>query len=183
MKLLFEQAGIPCAKHRVVNNLSEALAFAQESAYPFVLKPLAGAGSQTTYKIKNEVDLKSAFLQIGNTGREMIMEEFIRGDEFSLDSFSLNGKILGQTINQYLPTPLEVMENPWIQWRVILKKETRGKEFDDIRQYGHKALNILGMRTGMSHMEWFRKKDGSIAISEVAARPPGAQFMTLIARA
>ena len=39
------------------------------------------------------------------------------------------------------------------------------------------------MKTGISHMEWFRRKDGSIAISEVAARPPGAQFTTLISRA
>jgi len=32
-------------------------------------------------------------------------------------------------------------------------------------------------------MEWFRRKDGTIAISEVAARPPGAQFTTIISRA
>ena len=35
----------------------------------------------------------------------------------------------------------------------------------------------------MSHLEWFRRGDGSIAISEVAARPPGAQFMTLMSYA
>jgi hypothetical protein len=29
-------------------------------------------------------------------------------------------------------------------------------------------------------MEWFRRADGSIAISEVGARPPGAQFTTLL---
>ena len=29
-------------------------------------------------------------------------------------------------------------------------------------------------------MEWFRRPDGSVAISEVGARPPGAQFMTLM---
>jgi hypothetical protein len=32
-------------------------------------------------------------------------------------------------------------------------------------------------------MEWFRRKDGSVAISEVAARPPGAQITTLVSRA
>jgi hypothetical protein len=36
------------------------------------------------------------------------------------------------------------------------------------------------MVTGLSHMEWFRRADGSIAISEVGARPPGAQFTTLL---
>jgi hypothetical protein len=38
------------------------------------------------------------------------------------------------------------------------------------------------MWTGMSHMEWFLRADGSIAIGEVAARPPGAQFMTLMSQ-
>ena len=39
------------------------------------------------------------------------------------------------------------------------------------------------MTTGLSHMEWFRRADGSVAVSEVAARPPGAQFTTLISYA
>ena len=36
------------------------------------------------------------------------------------------------------------------------------------------------MTTGLSHLEWFLRPDGSIAISEVGARPPGAQIATLM---
>jgi hypothetical protein len=36
------------------------------------------------------------------------------------------------------------------------------------------------MQTGFSHMEWFRRNDGSVAISEVGARPPGAQITRLM---
>jgi hypothetical protein len=32
-------------------------------------------------------------------------------------------------------------------------------------------------------MEWFARPDGSVAISEVGARPPGAQFATLLSYA
>jgi hypothetical protein len=39
------------------------------------------------------------------------------------------------------------------------------------------------METGLTHLEWFRREDGSIAINEVAARPPGAQITTLMNRA
>jgi hypothetical protein len=39
------------------------------------------------------------------------------------------------------------------------------------------------MTTGLTHMEWFRRKDGSVAVSEIAARPPGAQITTLVSRA
>ena len=184
MKLVFEQAGIPCAKHSLVTNYEDGLSFSKQCPYPYVVKPVSGAGSQTTYRVNNDHEMRSAFDLMGfHTKAGVIIEEFIQGEEYSLDTFSLNGKVLGQTINQYFPTPLEAMSNPWIQWRVILRKETTHKAFDDIRKAGMKALNALGMQTGISHMEWFRRKDGSLAISEVAARPPGAQFTTLISRA
>ena len=35
------------------------------------------------------------------------------------------------------------------------------------------------MHTGLSHMEWFRRLDGTVAISEVGARPPGAQIVSI----
>ena len=39
------------------------------------------------------------------------------------------------------------------------------------------------MTTGVSHLEWFRRGDGSIAISEVGARPGGAQISKLMSHA
>ncbi|HJW31609.1 MAG TPA: ATP-grasp domain-containing protein, partial [Saprospiraceae bacterium] len=184
MKTLFDENGIPCARHELVNDHESALAFIRRCPYPAVVKPVAGAGSQTTFKVNNDQDMLAAFTALGHRAAEgVIVEEFIQGEEFSLDTFSLNGKVLGQSINQYLPNPLEVMSTPWIQWRVILRKDSGSKHFEDIRKAGKKALDVLGMKTGISHMEWFRRKDGTIAISEVAARPPGAQFTTLISRA
>lgn len=35
----------------------------------------------------------------------------------------------------------------------------------------------LGLDTGFTHMEWFRRDDGSLAIGEIAARLPGAQIV------
>ena len=32
----------------------------------------------------------------------------------------------------------------------------------------------------MTHMEWFTRPDGSVAVSEVAARPPGAQISSML---
>ena len=38
-------------------------------------------------------------------------------------------------------------------------------------------FKFLGLQTGMTHMEWFGRPDGSIAIGEIGARPPGAQIL------
>ena len=75
------------------------------------------------------------------------------------------------------------MEASWIQWAVLLPRAIDGDEYDDINEAAGQALDALGMKVGMTHMEWFRRADGSIAISEVAARPPGAQFTSLISYA
>jgi hypothetical protein len=78
---------------------------------------------------------------------------------------------------------LEVLENPWIQWAVLLPRSIDGPEYDGIRDAAARGLRALGMDTGFSHMEWFRLREGRIALSEVAARPPGAQFTSLLSYA
>ena len=42
------------------------------------------------------------------------------------------------------------------------------------------TLEALGVDTAFSHMEWFARPDGSVAVSEVGARPPGAQLASMI---
>ena len=102
------------------------------------------------------------------------------GEEFSFDSVFIAGEMVWHSINHYMPSPLTVLEHPWIQWCVVLPRDISGPEFDPIRRAGVDALRVLGMHTGLSHMEWFRRADGSVAVSEVGARPPGAQFSTLM---
>jgi hypothetical protein len=82
-----------------------------------------------------------------------------------------------------MPSPLEVLENPWIQWCVLLPRDISGSDFDPIRDAANSGLHALGLETGLSHMEWFGLADGRIAISEVGARPPGAQITSLLSYA
>ena len=181
MKEVFGQSGIPCAGHRLCATLDEALAFVGKVGYPVVGKPPAGAGSKATARCNDEQELRQFLRSVQpGPGREVLLEEFVQGREFSFDSITLNGRHVFHNICCYYPTPLEVMDNPWIQWCVVLPRELDHPAFEEIHRVGPKALDALGMWTGMSHMEWFRRHDGSIAISEVAARPPGAQFVSLM---
>jgi hypothetical protein len=63
---------------------------------------------------------------------------------------------------------------------VLLPRDINGPEYTGIRNVAPVALRALGLDTGLTHMEWFRRPNGDIAISEVAARPPGAQFTSLL---
>ncbi len=73
-----------------------------------------------------------------------------------------------------------MLRNPWVQWTVLLPRDISGPEYAGIREIGPQALDALGVRDALTHMEWFRRPDGSVAISEVAARPPGAQITSML---
>ncbi len=184
MKNILRAAGVPCARHALVDSEAEAWAFARETGFPLVLKPPAGAGAQATHRVTTSEELSEVLARSEPTQqRPVLIEEFITGREHSLETMSIGGKAVWHSVTNYFPTPLEVLENPWIQWCVVLPRETNGPEYADIRDTGSRALHALGMTTGLTHMEWFRRGDGSLVISEVAARPPGAQMTTLVSRA
>lgn len=184
MKDALRAAGLPCAKHRVVTSADEALAFARSIGFPVVVKPPAGAGAISTFRADDEASLRAAIAEgTPRPGQETLVEEFVTGDEHSLETISIGGRAVWHSLTHYYPTPLEVVRNPWIQWCILLPREVDDARYDDIRRAGSRALEVLGMETGLSHMEWFRRRDGTIAISEVAARPPGAQITTMNSRA
>ncbi len=184
MKDVLRAAGVPVARHSLVGARADAEAFVAEVGFPVVVKPPAGAGARATYRISSAAELSRFLSQHPPAAFDpMLFEEFLQGTEHSLETISMNGKAVWHSLTHYSPTPLTVVENPWIQWGIVLPRDVDAPMYDDIRAIGARALVALGMDTGVSHCEWFRRPDGSVAISEIAARPPGAQITTMMSRA
>lgn len=184
MKSVLRSQGLPCARHRLVGEAGEARRFIAEVGLPVVAKPPAGSGSRNTFRL-DRPDQVEEWLRWSppELDRPTLLEEFIVGDEHAFDCVFVKGSPVFWNITRYHPTPLEVMINPWIQWAVVLPREIDLPEYEGIKRVGPAAISALGLDTGLVHMEWFRRRDGSPAISEAAARPPGAQFSTLISYA
>jgi len=184
MKSLLRAAGLPCARHCLAPARDDAMAFAREIGFPLIVKPPSGAGAQATTRVDDVRTLQEAVdAATASADRPVLIEEYMTGNEHSFETVSIGGSAVWHSLTHYYPSPLEVLRNPWIQWCLILPREVEEPQYDDIRTAAFRALTLLGMETGLSHMEWFRRPDGSIAISEVAARPPGAQIMTVVSRA
>ncbi|MCA9704785.1 MAG: ATP-grasp domain-containing protein [Myxococcales bacterium] len=175
MKDVLRKAGLPCARHRRTSSAAEVLAFVEEVGLPVILKPRDGAAAVGTHRITDMAALEDALRRFVP---EMV-EEFVLGHERSFETASIRGEPCWDSHTRYDPSPLTVLENPWIQWTVVLPREERTPDSEAIAPVAHAALRALGMYTGLSHMEWFRRRDGSVAVSEVGARPPGAQIVTL----
>lgn len=184
MKDVLRDSGIPVARHQLVTSRDDAISFVGEVGFPIVVKPPAGAGARATHRVSDAAALENAiFAHRPSAAAPMLAEEFLRGTEHSIETVSIGGQAIWHSLTEYAPSPLHVLENPWMQWCVILPREIDDPKFDDIRGVAARALRALGMDTGVSHCEWFRRSDGSIAISEIGARPPGAQITTMISRA
>jgi len=181
MKDVLRAAGLPCAGHALARDCAEAGAFAARVGFPVIAKPPAGAGGKGTYRLDSEAGLAALLERYPpNPSNPILLEEFVSGAEHSFDSVVIGGRPVWYSISRYMPAPLQVLENPWIQWCVFLPRDVSGPEYAPIRDAGFRAVRALGLDTGLSHMEWFQLGDGRIAISEVGARPPGAQFTSLM---
>lgn len=181
MKDTLRAAGLPVARHRLLRSDADAHAFVAEVGYPIVMKPPAGAGCRATWQVTDARVLAEALADARPApGRETLAEEFITGEEHSFDTITIHGKTRFYNIGRYYPGPLEVTRNEWIQWCVLLPRDISDPRFDAVKKVGPAAVAALGLQTGFTHMEWFRRKDGSAVISEIGARPPGAQFTSLM---
>jgi biotin carboxylase len=174
MKEALRSAGVPCAKYKYVNNLQEAWSFIDLVGFPVILKPPSGAGCKATYRVDNPQALIDAIKEI--PVRPILAEEFLTGAEHSMESFTVGGVPRFSSFSRYYPSPLEVMQNPHLQWVVLFPKEVEEPKYKKAREIGFRAIQALGLQTGMTHMEWFCRPDGSIAVGEIGARPPGAQI-------
>ncbi len=184
MKSVLQAAELPCARHLLARSVADARRFAAEVGFPLVAKPPAGSGARGTVRLESDSQLDECLAATApSSDHPMLLEEFVTGSEHSFDSVCLNGQLVWYSISHYAPSPLEVLRTPWIQWCVLIPRESDDPGDRLIVEAARRALPTLGLVTGLSHMEWFRRPDGRVAISEVGARPPGAQFTKLISYA
>jgi biotin carboxylase len=178
MKDELRKHGLPCARHRLIRSWADAQGFVEDVGLPIVLKPPAGMGCKATWRISTMEELAAALRSLhAGPDNPALAEEMLRGREHSFETITLGGEVVFQSCSRYYPTPLEVMETPWIQWVIVLPRDIDGPDYADARALGVRAVKALGLETGFTHMEWFRRDDGSLAIGEIAARPPGAHIV------
>jgi len=180
MKDEFRRHGLPCARHRLLRSWSDAEALIAEIGLPVVVKPLAGTGCKSTLRVRTVDELRGALSALhASPDNPALAEEFLTGPEFTIDAITIGGEVRFQSVSSYYPTLLEAMENPGIQHYVLLPRDISGSEWTDAVDLGVRTIAALGFDTGVTHMEWFRRDDGSLAIGEIAARTAACNHMDI----
>lgn len=186
MKQVLREAGVPVAKSALVASWSELQAFIAQVGYPVIVKPQAGLGTKATHRVESREDLEALSKQgvAPSVQQPLQAEEFVRAREFTCETVSINGETAWRSGTRYFPSPLEVVETPWVQYCVLLPREVEPPwtDFASVNEAALRALfgpNPGPSGTAITHMEWFLREDGAMLVNEVGARPPGVQVMPL----
>ena len=180
MKETLRRAGLPVARQARISSVEDARRFIDEVGLPIVMKPLDGAGAKSTMRVSHLDELSVAMNMLMPTPTHPVQaEEFVTGEEHTFETVMVEGRATWSSSTFYLPGPLHVLENPWMQYCILLPRESQMAHVERFRPINQAALSALGLKTGLAHMEWFLRANGEAVVSEVGARPPGANIMKL----
>lgn len=172
-----------------INSLIEAEKFMSERTGHVVLKPSNRQGSVGTVIVQDEKNLRDAWelSQVRDEGvmvpdrefiSETLIEEFIKGDEYSVEALIINDKMVFSNVTQKILFPgLRPVEKGHIVPALI---DTGLK--NSLISQTEKVLESVGFQNGVVHCEWIDSGNG-LYLVECAGRFAGDGIVELIERA
>ena len=173
MKGLFARAGVPAAPAHLVRDTEAARAFVAQVGFPLVAKPDVGGGASRTWKLEYGTDLE-AFLG-SRPAIDYVLEGFVDGDIVTYDGLAdRDGRVVFDASLHYSRGIMEVVNEDTDVWY----HATRDIE-DDLADAGRRLVRAFDIRERFFHIEFFRRKDGSLLALEVNMRPPGGMTVDM----
>lgn len=179
MRARVAAAGLPVPPSVRVRTVAEAWKTADVLGYPLIVKPVAGAGSADTFRVRGASELEAALVATRHH-TELALETFVTGDEFTYETICVDGVPVVESVCRYHPNTLVARQNEWISPVIASHMELDDSEVAPGVELGRQVLQALGMGTGFTHMEWFRNADGEAVFGEIACRAPGANMVDLM---
>ena len=182
MKRYFKQAGVASARWHLVTDYQSCLSFIDEVGYPVFVKPNVGVGSNHSYKISDERELRRFFET--KHDEPYIMEEFIDGQIISYDGVcDSQGHVLFEA-NNVFPMPNYLVVNDSSDDMYY----TSPFVADDVSSYGKSIVKAYRLSRRIFHLEFFRLnkdyphlgKKGELVALEVNMRPAGGYTPEMI---
>ena len=173
------QSGIRQADFVHLLNYQDIGEFMERVKAPWVIKPRADAsaiGIKKVYESEQVWRLNDSLNEnesLADRSDAYLMEEFIEGEIFHVDSLVVGGKAVVACANQYGISPLEVTVNGGVSTSHTI--EYGSKEQKQLLNANQKVLSAFGFENGVTHAEFIKSKmNGEFYFLEVGARVGGA---------
>lgn len=176
MKERIAAAGLRVPAAFRCHTVDEARAAAERIGYPLIIKPIDGAGSANTYRLESNAELERVLPRLDRVP-VVSVEEFVEGEEFTYDTICVRGRPVYENVAQYLPRPLIARSVHDLSPVICTVRDLQQPALQRGLQLGRGVLEALGMGTGFTHLEWYRKADGEVVLGEVGCRVGGARLV------
>src|SRR5262245_13714366 len=144
-------AGIPCPEFVHVANDAAVTGWAESVPAPWVLKPRGQAAAIGIRRIASAQDLWTSLNGLGDARADYVLEQFVPGDVFHVDSLVFNREVVFASASAYGSPPMTVAHEGG-----IFVTRTLGGE-DPLAQQltaaNARILDAFGLLRGVSHTE------------------------------
>ena len=146
---------------------------------PWVLKPRQEASAIGIRKIHAADELWPVLDQLGNKQSTYLLEKFVPGDVYHVDSVVSENEVVFANVSKYGKPPMNVAQGGGIFTTFTVP---RGSEEDGaLRQINRELITALGLVRGVAHAEFIRAHaDGHFYFLECAARVGGAYINEMV---
>ena len=169
MRKAFLENNIPIPWFKEVQGFSEV--DLKEISLPVIVKPTDRSGSRGIFKVEKMYELKKAInsaIEFSFEKRALI-EEYVDGDEYSIEMISQNGSHYFLQITKKFTTGSPNFIEIGHLAPAKIDKELENKIVDTVKN----ALDSLDVKNGASHSELKINVKGEIKIIEIGARMGG----------
>ena len=173
------EAGIAIPEFVPVLNYDEIRRFLAAVPGPYVLKPRLMAAAIGIKKVATADVLWPLLDQLGDEQSFYLLERFLPGDVFHVDSLVSDYKVRFAIASRYGTPPLEVAH----EGRVFVTKTVKRRTADELAllRFNQRLLEALGLKQGVSHSEFIKSKEsGTFYFLETSARVGGAHIVDLV---
>jgi len=179
MRMGARESGFLVPEFCRVLNYDELRAYMDRVPPPWLLKPRSEASSLGIRKIEEPEQLWRALDELGDRQSYFLLEQFIPGDIFHVDSIVNLREVKFSVVHQYGRPPMQVMhEGGVFTTRTV---ERASLDWAELTALNASLAPALGMLRGVTHAEYIRAhEDGRYYFLEIAARVGGAFISDLV---
>ncbi len=178
MRSRARSAGIPCPEFVAVLNHAAINQWTARVTPPWVLKPRAQAAAIGIRKIASAEQLWETIHVLGDHQADYVLEQFVPGDVYHVDSLVFNRRIVFATASRYGTPPMAVAHEGGIfVTRTLSDDDEIARELTAMNA---RVLDSFGLQRGVSHTEFIRDRDGRVHFLETSARVGGAFIVDVV---
>lgn len=171
-------SGIPCPEFVHVLNHQVIADWTTRVPPPWVLKPRSQAAAIGIVRIPSAEDLWRAVDRLGDAQADYLLEQFVRGDVFHVDSITFGGTVRFAIASRYRTPPMAVAHEGGIFVTNTLPASHPATA--PLLALNARVLASFGLDRGASHTEFIRGDDGTWYFLETSARVGGAYIVDVV---